>query len=189
MRRRLRAQRRALDPATRAQAAAALARRLSGLPVFRDALHIAGYVAVDGELDPLPLLDLAHQHGKTLYLPVVPPHADGVLGFALWQSGAPLHPNRFGIPEPQSAPDTLRAPDTLDLVLAPLVAFDTHGHRLGMGGGYYDRSFAFLKSAAQKPLLLGLAYEFQRQPALAAESWDVPLAAVVTERRVYRFAD
>ena len=75
----------------------------------------------------------------------------------------------------------------LDLILAPLVGFDTHGNRLGMGGGYYDRTFAYLKHRLhwQKPRLIGLAYELQRVADLANHAWDVPLQSVVTEQHIY----
>jgi len=72
-------------------------------------------------------------------------------------------------------------------VLVPLVAFDDAGNRLGMGAGYYDRSFAFRRAAPSPPLLVGVGYEFQRVPALAAQPWDVPLDAVLTERGLQRF--
>src|SRR5687767_13746260 len=88
--------------------------------------------------------------------------------------------NRFGIPEPTGR---RCAPQQLDLVLLPLVAFDRRGARLGMGGGFYDRTFAFLRVAGRrKPRLVGLAHHFQEVAQLPREPWDVPLAAIVTER-------
>jgi len=97
-----------------------------------------------------------------------------------------LEPNFYGIPEPR--PIELIDPRTLDLVLTPLVAFDGSGHRIGMGGGYYDRSFAFLRRRRywRKPHLLGLAYELQKLPAIIPNDWDIPLDAVATEARIYR---
>lgn len=182
----MRARRRGLDTATRALAAANLAHAAESLELFKHARHLAGYIAVEGELDPALVLQRAHAAGKQVYLPVVPAEPQAPLGFALWMPDAPLTPNRFGIPEP-AAPHRLLPPPRLDLVLAPLVAFDDRGHRLGMGGGYYDRSFAFLKAHPAKPVLLGVAYEFQRLPALPHEHWDVPLAGVITEARCHFF--
>ncbi|MGH8370567.1 MAG: 5-formyltetrahydrofolate cyclo-ligase, partial [Gammaproteobacteria bacterium] len=167
--------------------ATALAGVIAELAEFRDARHLAVYMATDGEMDPQPLVARARAAGKQLYLPVLAAAAAGGLEFAAWQPETPLYPNRFKIPEPRPDPDTLCATTGLDLVLTPLVAFDAQGHRLGMGGGYYDRSFAFLKTGVRKPLLIGLAYEFQRLPALNAEPWDVPLAGVATECGFYRF--
>jgi 5-formyltetrahydrofolate cyclo-ligase len=75
----------------------------------------------------------------------------------------------------------------LDLILLPLVAFDESGQRLGMGGGFFDRSLAFLawRQHWRKPHLIGLAYDFQKVAALPREPWDVPLDAVVTDQNVY----
>jgi 5-formyltetrahydrofolate cyclo-ligase len=181
----MRSRRRELSPAQRDHAAAALVKTVAGLREFQDARHLAVYLSMDGEIDPAPLVSHMRETGKQLYLPVLATDATDILNFAAWQPDAPLYPNRFKIPEPR--PDNLLAPAELDLVFMPLVAFDAKGNRLGMGGGYYDRSFAFLKSAARKPLLIGLAYEFQRVPSLAAETWDVPLAGVATECGFYRF--
>ena len=94
---------------------------------------------------------------------------------------------RFGIPEPARIHDRRIKSIALDLVLLPLVAFDTAGHRLGMGGGYYDHSFEFIRRRVHwnKPRLVGLAYEFQRLPLIEPEPWDVSLDAVATEQGVY----
>ncbi len=100
--------------------------------------------------------------------------------------------NRFNIPEPDIPPAERLQPQQLHLVLAPLVAFDSTGTRLGMGGGFYDRSFAFLRDPdyrGWRPRLLGLGYEFQRMAVpLARRTWDVPLDAAATEEGLYVFA-
>ena len=99
--------------------------------------------------------------------------------------------NRFGIPEPIFDATLARRPDELDLVFTPLVAFNDAGHRLGMGGGYYDRSFAFLKTGLKnKPHLIGLAYDFQHlenSNRFVNRSWDIAMHAVVTEKKIYTF--
>ena len=100
-----------------------------------------------------------------------------------------MYKNRYGIPEPAHPNKARNFPlRSLDLVLMPLVGFDTQGNRLGMGGGYYDRSFAFLHrhSHWRKPHLMGTAYEFQRLSKLDAQPWDVPLDAIVTEANLYK---
>jgi 5-formyltetrahydrofolate cyclo-ligase len=158
------------------------------LPAYRDARRLAVYIAVDAELDPGPLLASARADGKEAYLPVISTSGDRFLHFQAYAAGTPLRPNIYRIPEPVNDPRSALRPADLDLVLAPLVAFDSRGHRLGMGGGYYDRSFAFLKDPhIRKPLLIGLAYECQKVASLPAESWDVPLAGVVTEQQFYSF--
>lgn len=192
LRRRLRAQRRNLPDDERRNAALAVARRLVDWPEFVDAGRIAGYWACDGELDPAPILENAWAMGKTVYLPILADDPTESLRFAPYRPGLPMRRNRFDIPEPEAAPSTWLQPEQLDLVLTPVVAFDAMGTRLGMGGGFYDRSFAFLRNlddCAQRPLLLGLGYEFQNtRERLFHQSWDVPLNAAVTEVALRRFA-
>lgn len=188
LRRRLRAERRALSPAQRRTASAMLARRLATLAVFQRARRIAAYWPADGEIDPLPALRRAAAAGKACYLPVLCPQRDGHLHFAAWQPWTPLRRNRFGIVEPAVAPRHWLAPRMLDLVLLPLVGFDEAGNRLGMGGGFYDRSFAFLAQRRwRRPRLVGVAFDLQRVDRLPRRAWDVPLDAVVSERHGYRF--
>ncbi len=98
-----------------------------------------------------------------------------------------LRPNRFGIAEPVYRPSRQRKVWTLDLVLMPLVGFDESGGRLGMGGGFYDRSLAYRsrRKNGHKPTLLGLAHECQKVDKLPLERWDVSLHATVTDLRWY----
>jgi len=97
-----------------------------------------------------------------------------------------LHPNRYGIPEPECAPAALITAEQVDVVLLPLVAFHRAGHRLGMGAGYYDRSFAFLRSRARpaSPVLVGIGYSFQEVAAMPALDHDVPLDFIATEKEL-----
>ncbi|HNM43397.1 5-formyltetrahydrofolate cyclo-ligase [Plasticicumulans sp.] len=184
LRRHLRAARRALSPAAQQAAAEAVAVRIRALPAYAAARSIAVYLACDGELDPAVLVAGARRDGRTLLLPRLLPEA-GRMDFAEWPADAPLVANRFGIPEPEGTP--LHAPEAVDLVLAPLVGFDAHGGRLGMGGGYYDRSFAFLlaRPRPSRPYLVGLAHACQRVDRLEVRPWDVPLDAVVSDTGGY----
>ncbi len=186
LRRAMRETRRAIPAGERSAAAAAAALVVSALPAWADAQRIAVYYAVDGELDAAPLAAAARAAGKQVYLPVLNQHDDEPMVFLPWNLGAPLAPNRFRIPEPLTGAPV--AAQELDLVLAPLVAFDLRGHRLGMGGGFYDRSFAFLKDRRiTRPLLLGFAYARQQVAELPPEPWDVPLAGVATEQQLHHF--
>lgn len=188
LRRHMRGLRAALPPVERRAAAVAAAGIVTGLLQYRDARRIAVYMAVDGELDPEPLVALARAAGKQMYLPVLPPSNNRPFVFLPYAADSVLRPNRYRIPEPLPVPEETLAPVELDLVMAPLVAFDTRGQRLGMGGGFYDRSFAFLKEArAPHPALIGYAYECQKVEMLEPADWDVPLAGVVTEQQFYSF--
>ena len=151
--------------------------------------HIAIYLPADGEIDTNPLIASLCSLGKALYLPILITFSERKLWFSSYKPGDRLVINRFGILEPERTHFRRIKPVSLDLVLAPLVAFDDRGHRLGMGGGYYDHSFAFLHTRRcwKKPRLMGLAYEFQRLPHIDAQPWDVPLDAVGTDRRIYHF--
>lgn len=182
LRQQLRTQRLHLSAAERQAAALAIAGRLVKTAEFVAASTVAGYWACRGELDAAPLLERAWAMGKAVYLPVLTGDA---LQFAPYRPGTPLRRNRFQIPEPEISPAEWLPPSALDLVLTPLVAFDSTGTRLGMGGGFYDRSFAFLRDPAwsgHRPRLVGLAYEFQRVETLVRQPWDVPLDAVATEK-------
>jgi 5-formyltetrahydrofolate cyclo-ligase len=97
---------------------------------------------------------------------------------------APLRRNRYGIREPARR-GPRRGTRRLDLVILPLTAFDAQGHRLGAGGGYYDRAFALRRGA--RPRLVGYAHALQQAPALPAEAWDVRLDAVVTDKTLHVF--
>lgn len=179
--------RRELPPRRRAHYSQRLASHLSSWPGLLYSKRIACYIAVDGEMDPAPLLHLAYEMGKSVYLPVLVPFCENRLWFAPWQPGCKMAPNRFGIPEPVTSRRSMISATALDLVLTPLVAFDAHCNRIGMGGGYYDRTFAFLRHRIhwRKPRLLGIAYELQRIRQIRPQPWDVPLHGVATEETIY----
>lgn len=187
LRRLLRQQRRRLTPLEQRRAARGLYRQLSHHPLFRRTRHVALYLANDGEIDPRLLLREAQQRGKSVYLPVLNPWPRTRMVFQRLHPGEPLRPNRFGIPEPVFRRARQRKPWALGLICLPLVGFDDCGGRLGMGGGFYDRSLAYrgLRKKWHKPTLLGMAHQCQQVDHLALESWDVPLQATVTDRGWY----
>lgn len=186
LRRSLRQQRQDLPAQQRLQASLAVAEQILSLPELDAAQRIGIYWAVRGELPLLHTVLALQRLNKEIYLPVI--QADNRLMFALWQPGQPTQANAFGIPEPQTEVSTLIAPHMLDLVLVPLIAFDDAGGRLGSGAGYYDRSFAFLSEHARPahPFLLGIGYAFQKLASVQAQSWDIPLDAVVTDQGLLR---
>jgi 5-formyltetrahydrofolate cyclo-ligase len=187
-RKELRAARRALTPAQQQAAAKTLSRKLRNwLPLLRSQ-HIAFYLPNDGEIDPQPLIHHLLQLGKSCYLPCL--HADGSnrVWFVRYRRGEKLYNNRFGIPEPDRC-NRRRPAWALQTVLMPLVGFDHTGNRLGMGGGFYDRTFAFKRiHKTRKPLLVGLAHSIQEAELLPAESWDMPLDFIATEAFVLDFS-
>jgi 5-formyltetrahydrofolate cyclo-ligase len=178
-RRRLQAMRAAIPVAERMSAADAVADHVGRHPAFARPGYVAGYWATRAEL-PLHALQLRLRPGQLWCLPVV--QSDGSLRFGPWRPGDPLVSNRYGIPEPDLAPESLLAPDEMSLVLVPLLGFDAAGYRLGAGGGYYDRSFAFRLRRPPPPTLLGVGYACQEIGPLAPEPWDVPLDALASER-------
>jgi 5-formyltetrahydrofolate cyclo-ligase len=161
-------------------AAQGLRRTLEQLPEYLTDARVAGYWASNGELPLNLVIPPLATRGQQFFLPVVGDNKQ--LRFAPWQSGEDVQPNCYGIPEPV-ATDELLEPFQLDLVFVPLLAFDRRGNRLGHGGGYYDRSFAFLNDQVRPaaPLLVGIAYAFQELPLVSEKDWDVPLDFIATE--------
>ncbi len=182
LRRRLRAERLALDARARHRAALGLTRVLAARPEVRRARRVAIYLPQDGEIDPLPTAEMLRGRGKTICLPLLDPVRQGPrrLRFAAWYPDGRLEPNRFGILEP--ADSTPLPAWTLDLVLLPLVGFDAAGNRLGMGAGFYDRTFDPVRPWPRRPLLIGLAHGLQQVDALPVAAHDVPLHGIATDQ-------
>ncbi|MBX9587133.1 MAG: 5-formyltetrahydrofolate cyclo-ligase [Gammaproteobacteria bacterium] len=161
--------------------------RLISTSLWQQSEHIAFYIAHDGEIDPTPLIDLATSQNKICYLPALATTDLKHLVIVRYELEDILIKNRYGIPEPLQDEHKIIAPEKLELVLVPLVAFDTTGTRLGMGVGYYDRTFAFLNEPNQTrhPQLVGFAYDFQQQDHLEGDAWDVRLDWIVTDEEIY----
>lgn len=174
----LRQRRHDLPAPIRIKAAEFLADRLLTLPFAPTAGHVAGYWAMDGEIG-LHAWQLRLPTTLDYCLPVL--HEDGRLRFAPWKAGAALVTNRHGIPEPDVAASALLEPSQMSLVVIPLVGFDARCQRLGMGGGWYDRSFAFRLSHSAPPWLVGAGFASQQVADINAQPWDVPLDAVCCE--------
>ncbi|MEE4675787.1 5-formyltetrahydrofolate cyclo-ligase [Pseudomonas alliivorans] len=187
LRRQLRKARRSLTRSQQREAARGLYRQLAQHPLLRRARHVSLYLPMDGEIDPRLLLRAAQRRGKATYLPVLNAWPRTRMVFQRVRPGETFRPNRFRIPEPRINRAKQRRIWALDLVLMPLVGFDDEGGRLGMGGGFYDRSLAYRarRSTWRKPVLLGLAHECQKVERLAQASWDVPLQGTVSDKRWY----
>lgn len=176
----LRARRRALPAPQRIAAADSLAQRLLSLAFAPATGYVAGYWAMDGEI-ALHSWQLRLPREAVYCLPVL--HEENQLRFAPWRPGDALVTNRFGIPEPEVDPSSALPAHEMSLVVMPLVGFDAEGRRLGMGGGWYDRSFAFRNADMPPPWLVGVGFDAQQVEALHAESWDVRPDAICTESR------
>lgn len=144
---------------------------------------IACYFALDNEFDCGAIINAIWKANKTCLLPIISRNRhEKIMRFAIYQPDDPLRTNQYHILEPMR--DDTFSGDELDLVILPLVGFDEKGHRLGMGGGYYDATFA---QTSSKPFLLGLGYECQKVPELPKDAWDILLNGVLTEQRLSIF--
>ena len=175
-----------LSPFFCAESSESICHHLSQLPLFQHSQHIAFYIGFKNEVSLSSLLEISVNLGKKCYLPAINA-AQGTLEFRHYIPTEPLEKNSFGIFEPNGHQPCL-SPQELDLVFTPLVAWDHQGHRLGMGAGYYDKTFAFKKNnVVSPPYLIGIAYECQQHPQLEMKPWDVSLNAVMTEKNFYPF--
>lgn len=187
LRRALRERRRALTAPVRAQLSRRICREvLKAIGPAPRGRHIAAYAALAEEPDISAALAALGRRGALLYLPRIANFRRRRLAFA--SAAGELRANRYGIVEPLPGAREVPA-GRLDIVLVPLVGFDARGVRLGMGGGYYDRAFAFRRHARalSRPRLIGIAYACQQVDTLPAAAHDVHLDAVVTERGLTRF--
>jgi 5-formyltetrahydrofolate cyclo-ligase len=186
LRRQIRAKRQNLDKQVQRQVAKQVCHHFLTHSNLLHAQRIAAYFPADGELSPLPLLNRLQDLGKQIYLPKLPAFPSKMVFLPLTGN---FSVNRYGLLEPVAAKSAIRLAHQLDLILLPLVAFDAQGHRLGMGGGYYDRALANLnrRTHLMRPKLLGLAHSFQQQKNLPRNPWDVPLHGVITEQNLCWF--
>jgi 5-formyltetrahydrofolate cyclo-ligase len=185
IRQQLRAARRALASADQKKAAKALTQRLISQTFFLQAKHIGLYLANDGEIDPHGIIQAASSLNITCYLPVIDRATNNSLCFAEYNEKTELKPNKFNILEPFITNKDCRLPKDLDLILMPLVGFDREGNRIGMGGGYYDRTLAFMNTTKRDaPKLIGLAHSCQEVSSIDRQSWDITLNLIATEKQI-----
>ena len=179
LRGRLRERRLALPALERMHAAETIADQLLDQPLFAPPGYVAGYWAMAGEV-PLHVLQMRLRPDQIWCLPCIQP--DSSLRFAPWRPGDPLVSNQYGIPEPDLAAGSQLPAADMAIILLPLLGFDRAGSRLGMGGGYYDRSLGFRQRQPQPPALIGIGYSWQETALPPADTWDVRLDAVASER-------
>lgn len=178
IRNQIRQRRRALTPEQQQQSSLQIAERIAAHPRILAAQNIAVFLSFDGELNTRLLIERLWQLNKQVYLPVLHPFSKGNLLFLHYTPETPLVHNRFNILEPELDVRHVLPLGSLDVVLTPLVAFDSAGQRLGMGGGFYDRTLQNWQHRGPYPI--GLAHDCQQVEQVPVEHWDIPLPEIVT---------
>lgn len=177
--------RRQLNQAEQTCAAQQLVQQVAKAPHLAQAKAVALYLANDGELNPLPLINWYWAQGCQVCLPVLHPFCPGHLLFLRFQPDTPMQVNVLGILEPKLDIRLIVPKPQLDIIYTPLVAFDAQGNRLGMGGGFYDRTLSHTANLSPQPV--GLAHDCQQVAALPIASWDVPLPELLTPTQHFRW--
>ncbi|MBS9781419.1 MAG: 5-formyltetrahydrofolate cyclo-ligase [Gammaproteobacteria bacterium] len=154
---------------------------------YKNAKHIGMYLAMPEEVNLQTLIETAWKDGKSVYLPVVIGWGELLL-FAPYTSDSQLVKDALNIDIPNTDTDSYITADKLDLVITPLVAFDKNNNRIGMGGGFYDRTFSCKKlqanpdSPQNKPTLIGVAFAIQQTDSLIpVNEWDIPVDKIISE--------
>lgn len=192
LRKQLRAARNAVPATARRHAGQALVRHALRHRLLAAGKRIGFYMPANGEIDVRPLLDRAYAMGVHCYLPIVPGRGHLKLWFSRMAGQPAWHPhwrlNRFGIPEFHPPRGRRLRAASLQRVFMPLLGFDGRGYRIGMGGGYYDASLAFLgrRKAWRVPDLVGVAFAAQQTARVPNDPWDMPLDKILTERGLHR---
>lgn len=183
IRQQIRQRRRALTPEQQTQFALQAAERMMAYTPVLLAQTVAVFLSFDGELDTRPLIDQLWRAGKRVYLPVLHPFSPGNLLFLHYHPSSDLVVNRLKIREPKLDVRDVLPLSRLDVLVTPLVAFDAAGQRLGMGGGFYDRTLQNWRRHRLQPV--GYAHDCQQVDALPTEQWDIPLPAVITPSKTW----
>jgi len=181
----IRERRRALTPEQQTQFAQQAAARMMAYPPLLMAHTVALFLSFDGELDTQPLIEQLWRSGKRVYLPVLHPFSPGNLLFLHYHPHSELITNRLKIREPKLDARDVLPLSQLDVLVTPLVAFDEQGQRLGMGGGFYDRTLQNWRAHGLQPV--GYAHDCQQVDTLPVEEWDIPLPAVITPSKVWQW--
>jgi len=161
--------------------------QLKKLPILESAQNIAIYLSADGELNTQPIIEYLWQKKINVYLPVIHPFSKGFLLFLKYDPNTEMVKNRFNIQEPKLNQTQIIPIAQLDLIFTPLVAFDENGQRLGMGGGYYDRSLEKWFKTGKGAIPIGIAHDCQRVDNIPNEEWDVPLSMIITPSKVWEW--
>ena len=180
LRQSLRQKRRSISTSKRVHFAMSLAHQVKKLANFQNGQKIAIFLPNDGEIDPKYIQNFLKKRQIGIYLPIL---VDKSLKFA--KIGKNFRKNRFGIPEPKNT--QILSANRMNIIFMPLVGFDKNKNRIGMGGGFYDRTLGFKQrqKSFNNPKLYGLAFDCQQVDKLEAQPWDVKLDAVITPSSIY----
>lgn len=182
----VRTKRNNLLPTEQNHASELLVKRLENHSKIQSAKTIALYLANDAELDLTPFINWCWQHNKQVYLPVIHPFSAGNLLFLHYQKNTLMCKNIYGISEPKLHVGNVCPLNQLDIICTPLVAFDKNGERLGMGGGFYDRTLAHWQTH-NNLYPIGLAHDCQQVEKVPTQSWDIPLPEIITPTQNFKF--
>lgn len=177
------ARRRGLAHAAMLSANQSVARHYGDHPILAFAPSLAGYIAIQGELDVLPVFDAMQRFRKITALPCIT--EGGNLQFRTWSRGEPLVRHvSLNVQEPAATAPTIIP----TVVLVPLLAFDGDGYRLGYGAGYYDRTMQQMRQFPTPPLFIGVGHSAQEVDQIPVEPHDERLDGILTELGVSMFA-
>lgn len=180
IRKEMRQRRLALSPETHQLTSQKICNALMARPEYKSANVIATYLPCQNEVDSKTLIDAAWAAHKTICLPVITDYQKKKMMFYTHTAKAPLIDNQYQILEPDTKQQTPLDSTDIDLLITPLIAFDQEGNRLGQGGGYYDRFLSQYLNAKQKPIIAGIAYDFQEISNIPVDPWDIPLDFIIS---------
>jgi 5-formyltetrahydrofolate cyclo-ligase len=168
-----------LDELTRDAASSVVAEKIVSSAWFQRAQYLACYLPVANEVSTWGIISRAWRMKKRVFCPVC--EINLRMQFREVSPDTDLRRNRYGVFEPVNG--EIVTARMLDLVITPVVAFDHLRNRVGMGGGYFDRTFSFLRHRNDwlHPKLVGVAFACQQVTEITPNPWDIPLFAIVTE--------
>lgn len=188
LRQKIRDLRKSISPELHAHYSSQLIDQFARSEKIKNAQCVALYFSVDGEIDTAGVIDWCLKRGKKVALPVLHPFSKGNLLFMNYDQNTIMVKNKYNIPEPELNVQYVIPLSRIDILFTPMVAFDKEGNRLGMGGGYYDRTLQTYHHEQKGPYPIGLALDIQEVDTLPTEIWDVPLPEIITPTRDIVFA-
>lgn len=180
-----RATRQSIPNEQKQQKSAVICQQVITHPRYQAATKISAYLAMPEEVSVVTIIKDAWENGKTVYLPVVMGWGKP-LKFAPYHKDSELIPDSLGIKIPAVDSSAYIDADELDFVVTPLVAFDKNRNRIGMGGGFYDRTFAFTEHSEQT-FLAGVAFSEQQSDELINENdWDIKPTIIISDNAIFQ---